>query len=99
MGAFCGGFAALVVAFPLAYFGAIPFALSSASLAGVVAGALAGAVLPETVLYAAQAVLYFVLGLFTAMAGGEVEPPKSSPKWIWGAFLFGVAYVIFLWAL
>ena len=97
LGALVGGLFALVVAFPLAYLGAISSPLSTASLAGVIAGALVGMVVPATVVYAVQAAAYFLLGFFDGLAGGGgLDPPSSTPRWLWVAFLFGAAYFVAL---
>jgi hypothetical protein len=95
LGGLVGGLGALVLAFPLAYLGAISTPVSTASLAGVIAGALVGVFFPGSVFYAVQGSAYFLLGFFEAFAGGAgLDPPSSTPRWLWVAFIFGVAYFV-----
>ena len=93
LGALLGGFAGLLFALPLMYFAVVSTSVANAVLAGSVAGAIVGALAPSTLIYGVQAFMYFVLGFFGAMAGGiGFDPPTPSPKWLWVAFAFGIAY-------
>lgn len=93
IGALLGCFAGMLIALPLMYFAVVSTSLAKAVLAGSLAGAIVGALAPSTLIYGVQAFMYFVLGFLGAMAGGSgIDPPTPSPKWLWVAFVFGVAY-------
>lgn len=92
LGALLGGLIGLVVGLPLMYFGEVAPSLAATTGAGSVAGVAVAVTFPSTLIYAMQAAAYFLLGFFGAVAGGTVEPPAFTPKWLWVAFLFGFAY-------
>lgn len=93
LGALLGSSAALLVGIILRYALHFSVDLSRIAIAGITAGAVLGATLPNFLFLSIQAFFYFILGIFGAMGNGAgIDAPESTPKWLLAMTLFGAAY-------
>jgi hypothetical protein len=93
LGALLGSSAVFLVGILLRYALYFSVNLSRTTIAGAIAGAFLGAILPNFLVLGIQAFFYFIIGIFGAMGNGiEIDFPEDTPKWLLAITLFGAAY-------